>query len=36
MAASQGGAAAAPTLVHVRGMIDSGTTITAVVPRILA
>jgi hypothetical protein len=36
MAANQGGAAAAPTLVHVRGMIDSGTTITAVVPRVLA
>jgi hypothetical protein len=34
--ASQAGPAAAPNLLHVRGMIDTGTTITAVASGVLA
>jgi hypothetical protein len=36
LAATQGGTVAAVGLLHVRGMIDTGTTITAVTPGILA
>jgi hypothetical protein len=35
-AAAPGGAAAAAGLLHVRGMIDTGTTVTAVAPGVLA
>jgi hypothetical protein len=36
MTAQQGDGAGCPGLLHVRGMIDTGTTLTAVTPRMLA